>query len=139
MERTCENCGGSLDPERPKARFCKRADCVRERARLRKRKSKGAEVVPFRPVEPERADDLVAATVRKLEEAGRLDSHEGQGALYIARRLVGSTRDNGSAIASLHREYREAMTVALAGAETEADAVAERVSRIGERRLSVVS
>lgn len=60
---------------------------------------------------------LVAKLIRELTEAERLDTGVGEHALFLARRMVAATRDTGSAVASLSKEYRAARDEALKGAQ----------------------
>ena len=72
---------------------------------------------------------MLAAYRRRLVEAERLDSPEGAHAMYLATLLAAGSHTAAGA-ASLSRELRAAMDVALQGAPVEADAVDE----IAERR-----
>jgi hypothetical protein len=115
VQQTCEACGGSFEPKNTLGRYCKRADCVRARARDRKRRQLGM-VVPMRPSEQGADSALVAAVRAELDDAGRTGSVLGQQALHIATRLEAGEA-LGSAVASLHKELRATMEAALKTAE----------------------
>lgn len=77
---------------------------------------------------------LEAATLRELRARDREASPQGVAALLAARELEGRTH-SGSQFASLMREFRDALSMALKGAPRERDALddleARRLQRAG--------
>jgi hypothetical protein len=59
---------------------------------------------------------VVATVTAELSAAGMLDTHKGQSALLLARRLE-SGDDSGAAMAQMVRQLQETMASALASAE----------------------
>lgn len=114
--RTCEACGRPFEPKNKLGRFCKHPECLRVRARERKRRQLGM-VVPMNPQEAHDEDGMLASAVRaELEGAGRADSVLGHQALHLAG-MLDAGGQLGSAAAALHKELRATMTAALAAAE----------------------
>lgn len=116
MQQACEACGGPFEPKNAVSRYCKRPECVRARARDRKRRQLGM-VVAMSPRDAPSGSPLVSAVRAELEQAGRADSVFGRQALHIAG-LLDAGEQLGSAVASLHKELRATMLAALASAET---------------------
>lgn len=129
--RACAACGTSLEGRRANARTC--SDRCRDR--LKKRAQRGS-VVALPPVNgaAEAESPVVVALTRELEEAGRLETTEGQHALFLCRRLAAATQDTGSGVASLSKEYRTAKAEALKGAATALSAVDELRRRRDAKR-----
>lgn len=73
--------------------------------------------------------ELVAATRKKLTDAGRLDTVLGQQALLLAQRLTEGRIDTGSSLASLSKELRAVMVDALEGTSRTVDPVDELEER----------
>ena len=72
---------------------------------------------------------VVAVVTAELTDAGMLDSHQGQAALLLARRLE-SGDDTGAAMAQMVRQLQQTMASALASVEpAEADPVDELKAR----------
>ena len=71
--------------------------------------------------------------VRELEAVGRLESFAGQVALELAFR-VASPHESGAAVASLAKQFREAMAKALAGVDRAADPLDEIRARRDRKR-----
>lgn len=68
---------------------------------------------------------VVASVTAELRGAGMLDSHQGQAALLLAKRLQ-SGEDTGAAMAQLVRQLGQTMASAMAAAQPdEADPVDE--------------
>ena len=113
--RACEACGGGMDGKRKDARTCS----ARCKERLMKRQQRGT-VVPLaqRPAAVDSEPALVAALVRELDAASRLETPEGEQALFLARRLAMPTSDTAAAVASLSKEYRAARLEALKGVQS---------------------
>ncbi len=80
------------------------------------------------------AGDLVATLTRELRDAGRLDTWQGQSALALAVRLEHSAADTGSAVASLTRELRAAVTEAMKGVGAQKSAVEKLRDDLKKRR-----
>jgi hypothetical protein len=75
---------------------------------------------------------LVAATVRELEEAGRLWSVSGQQAVRLAE-LVGSSTESASGVAVASREFRAVLAAALDGV-AHADDPVDELRRARDRK-----
>lgn len=135
MSTTCEACGVEFEAATARRRFCGAPACDRLRARTRKQKQRGGNVVPLtaRPVPAADVElgDLVAATVRKLSVADRLDTPEGLAAVVLAERLTASAQgtDTGSSIAALTKQLLATLEKALEGAAVAADPIDELFAR----------
>jgi hypothetical protein len=101
--RACETCGRDFEPVRATARFCQPA--CRQRAYVTRRRSAANAAAATHP--------LVLAAEKRLREAGRLDTVDGQLALILARKLC---RADVAGAAAISRIFRETMARALAGA-----------------------
>ncbi len=144
MQRACDICGTSFEAKRADARLCSQA--CRKRAQragaARTRKSvvaAGLTVVPDPPAAAAPAPvsgSLTASTEQALQAAGRANTWQGQSALELARRIDRAFVDTGSAYASLHREFRAAMTDALKGANVAKSAVQARRDELAARRAA---
>jgi hypothetical protein len=77
---------------------------------------------------------MEARTAAKLEAAGRLDTIEGEAALYLARQIDAGGH-SGSQAAALVRQLLEASAKALAGVKSADDAVDE----LRRRRMAKVA
>jgi len=77
--------------------------------------------------------ELERVVTRELEAAGRLDTWAGQVALELAYR-VASPHETGAAVASLYKQFREAMAEALAGVAVAADPLDEIRARRDRKR-----
>jgi len=77
--------------------------------------------------------ELERAVTRELEAVGRLDTVAGQVALELAYR-VASPHETGAAVASLYKQFREAMAEALAGVAVAADPLDEIRARRDRKR-----
>ncbi len=76
----------------------------------------------------------MATVTAELTAAGMLDSHQGQAALLLARRME-SGDDTGAALAQMVRQLRETMASALSSAvPDEVDPVDELRARRDRRR-----
>ena len=135
MQVQCQNCGDSFDAKNPRAKWC--SDRCRKR---RERSGAPAAVVELRPplVQSDNPDSdfgpVVAATWKKLEDADRLHEPEGVAALALAHRLDHGGRDTGSALASVARELRATLEVALKGAGVAADPIDQLRARREAKR-----
>jgi predicted nucleic acid-binding Zn-ribbon protein len=107
----CARCGEKFEARSARAKWCSE--------RCRKTAQRHPEQVPAPTTEPEKggADPsrydghpLVVAARRELEQAGVLDTFEGQLALALARRVVNPDESGVSALAN---QLRQAMTAAL--------------------------
>ena len=127
MEKVCEGCGVTYEAKTRRSRF--HSDVCRVQANRKQR----ATVTPLRP-DPDSGEPLegnVTQAVRaELEKAEREDSTAGRQALDLARRIDGCA-EASSAVASLHRELRATMEVALALSEQ-----ANQVDELRARRMA---
>lgn len=129
--RACQACGSSIEGRRSNVLFCSQT-C---KERVKKQRQRGTVVgLPARSEAGDGESPLVASLVESLRAAERLETDEGQHALFLARRLVGASRDTGSAVASLSKEYRAARAEALAGAQVERSALDELRARRDAKR-----
>lgn len=127
----CAACSEKFEPANKLARFCKRDECVRSRARDRKRKQLG--VAPSPPASETMeasSGSPYAAVLRVLKETGQVDSPDGQIALELARRLTFAGSDTGSSVAAVARELRTALRDAI----QEAQLVGDPLDELRERR-----
>jgi hypothetical protein len=89
---------------------------------------------PTAPATAEASAGLVGAAERELRAAGRLQMWQAAAALDLAGRLQRATVDTGSSYASLHRELRAAMDLALKGANAPKSAVQQRRDELAALR-----
>lgn len=132
VERTCQGCGAVIPPQQGSARprkFCVRCrpPRVRSNPRVVELPDAGGESVPPDP-------PLVASYRRQLAAAERVDTPEGALVLHLAV-LFAVGAHTAAGAASLSRELRAAMEVAMKGARTEPD----RLDELSERRRSKAS
>lgn len=127
MRRSCDRCGKTYDARRPQSRFCSSA-CRVSAGRARKAGSPEA-LAPVEPVEAPMGGPLFDATMTELRRAGRDTAPAGVLALGYARRIDAGS-ETGSSHAALGREYRAAMSEALADAPKALD----RLDELSERR-----
>jgi hypothetical protein len=134
MKRDCDACGKRYEAKSKRSRFCARVDCRRARDRERRRRERGAEVVPLgAAIVAGETGEVEGATLEQLTSAGRLETAAGRNALVLARRLDAGGLDTGSSVAALSKQHLSALSEALAGAIVVADAVDELRAR-RERR-----
>jgi len=69
--------------------------------------------------------DVTAATRQELRAAGVERGAVGQLVLALARRIDGGASENGSALASLAKEFRASLGVVMTGAEPADDPIDE--------------
>jgi hypothetical protein len=132
MQRTCATpgCGAEIPPQKGSARprkYC--TGCRPPRGRPNPR-------VVHLPAAPQAAalDDqptpsrVVVAYRRQLEEAERLDTPDGAHVMHLAE-LFGAGNHTAAGAASLSRELRAAMEVAIKGAPSKADRLDELSAR----------
>jgi len=121
MQRECDVCGRAYTARRASSRYC--GDTCGKRAQ--RARAAGiplrADTLDDREAPPSELERVVA---RELEAAGRLHSFAGQLALELAYR-VASPFESGAAVASLAKQFREAMDKALAGVAVAADPLDE--------------
>jgi hypothetical protein len=113
LECQAPSCGRKFTAARSYAKYC--SDACRRRTNKAK---KAGVVIPMAEASPPprpKADGVVAASRRELEDAGRAESSLGQAALAAAAR-IDSNHETGSAMAALLREHRAIMAEALKGA-----------------------
>ena len=126
MKVICASCKESFEGKRSTARLCS-ATC---RSRARRRPSSSSR-------EPSDRDAALVAQVRRqLEDAGRLDTFEGQLAVQLARSM---SKVDATGVAALSKELRAVMMTALEGVESAdeqsaAPVVEDAVARARERR-----
>jgi hypothetical protein len=138
--RKCDSCGRQYKAASPRSRYCgntcrsrahRAAGSSRPEGNVRALRS--APPPPTSTTPPAERHGLAGSIETQLAKAGRLDTWQGQGALELAERIE-SGRDTGSAIASLHRELRAAMTEALRGVGTPESAVTRHRDQLAARR-----
>jgi len=132
MQRECESCGRFYAAQRASSRFC--GDTCGKRAQ----RSRAAGIPPrAASLDGHEAppSELERATIRELEAAGRLQSVAGQVALELAYR-VASPYESGAAVASLAKQFGEAMDRALAGVDRAADPLDEIRARRDRKRAA---
>lgn len=131
MERTCKTstCDNTIPQQQGRARpreYCTTCRPPKNKPNPRVINLPKTETPPSEPL---RADTpLVEAYRKRLEAAERLDSPEGALVMTLAR-LFAAGEHTSSGAASLSRELRAAMDVALQGAPTEADSLDELARR----------
>jgi hypothetical protein len=111
VQRACDSCGGMYEQKRPNHRFCCgtcRVNGARGKLRPLRQEASSADSAPG-------PSELVGATRRQLEEAGRLDTYLGQQALVLAE-VFAAGKGTTSGLATISRELRETMAAALRGA-----------------------
>ncbi len=130
MQRQCGFCGRSYEARRATSRYC--GPTCRQRS-LRAL----AAGLPPRPStlddDPAPPSELELVVTRELEAAGRLRTAFGQVAVELARR-VASPFESGAAVASLAKQFREAMDKALAGVAVAADPLDDIRARRDRKR-----
>lgn len=113
MDVSCVVCGETFTARDRRARYCS--------DRCRKRKARGAEVVPLpaaetdKPGEPPRGP-CYEATLRTLTDADRHDTPLGVAALVLAQRIDNPGMDTGSALASVVGRLEVTLAAAMKGA-----------------------
>lgn len=128
--RICSKCGSPLPLQT--GRGARRKMCATcSPSRDRKGKKPRTKTAP-KPKIARRS--LVSSVTAELTSAGMLDSHQGQAALLLAKRLA-SGEDSGASMAQVVRQLRETMTAAMAAAAPpEADPVDELRAKREKRR-----
>ncbi len=76
----------------------------------------------------------MTVTVVELERVGRLNTALGQAAVLLARRLDGSSRDTGSAVAALARQLQATLAAATANVGDEASPLDRARDELAARR-----
>jgi len=117
MQRECDECGLAYDARRATSRFC--SDTCGKRSQ----RARAAGIPPRAATLDDHEappSELERVVTRELEAVGRLQSVAGQVALELAYR-VASPHETGAAVASLAKQFREAMDRALAGVDRGAD------------------
>lgn len=121
--RSCERCGAPIPLQKGRGmrrKYCQTCSPSRKK--------------PQKPGKPAQkaantSRSVVAVVTAELTDAGMLDSHQGQAALLLARRLE-SGDDTGAAMAQMVRQLQQTMASALASVEpAEADPVDELKAR----------
>jgi len=126
---SCRECGTLFEAKRRGALFCGTA--CRKRSSVRDIEArKEGQIAPISAISPPQAANwapesaLVATTRRELDEAGVVDTVQGQVALRLAEKLS-QPGDTGSAMASLARQLSASMAEALASGAKKSDALDE--------------
>lgn len=136
MKRACDVCQVSYEAKRAASRYCS-PKC---RQRAARGKAKGQEiprVVTIPTPDPTVVEGgLVDATIRRLRDAGVLDSVEGQSAIVLARRIEFGVMESGSAVAALSRELRAVMESALKSSTPAGNLIDELRAQREKRRTS---
>jgi hypothetical protein len=143
VQKSCPVCGQTFEAKRAAKKYC--GQTCRQRAHRRPEAASEAEVVPLppeatsepadEPLVPPAGSPVTAATVAKLEAAGRLDSPEGQTALALARRIDAGAAETGSSLAALARQHLATLAEAVKNAAAKADPLDELRAR-RERKLA---
>lgn len=132
MRRTCAtpDCGAEIPPQKGSARprkFC--TECRPPRNRPNPRVVQlPASPQAATPAVYEPTSSVVAAYRRQLEDAERLDTPDGAHVMLLAQ-LFAAGNHTAAGAASLSRELRAAMEVALRGAPVKADKLDELAAR----------
>jgi hypothetical protein len=129
--RACQSCGNDIEGRRSDAQTCS-PTC---KERLKKQRQRGTVVdLPARPPKGDEEHPLVARLLRDLTDARRLDTTEGEHALFLTRRMVTPTADTASAVAALSKEAARARGEALKGAKLERTSLDELRARRDAKR-----
>lgn len=130
MRKKCEACGEQFEARRSTAKYCSNSCRVQAQRGAATGKSKttvvtfGLAAVPPQGDRPRELGPLEQQAHTELESFGRAETLAGGVVLALARRIdQAGPMDTGSGFAALAKELRAAMTVALAGAEQEADPI----------------
>ena len=130
MERTCAQCGAVIPPQKGSARprkYCEECRPPRNRPNPRVVRLPSAPA-PVSESAPAGEPRLVASYRRRLEKAERLDSPEGEHVMLLAQ-LLAAPNHTAAGAASLSRELRAALEVALKDAPRESDKLDELAAR----------
>lgn len=131
MKKHCETCGASFDAKRRTAKYCSNG------CRVQAQRATDTAPAPLTALpQPERAPEgsVAGAAREELRSAGRESTAAGQSVLALARRIDAADGESGASLAALVKEFRAAMSAAVAGAETAADPLDElRMRRDGKR------
>jgi hypothetical protein len=117
--RTCAKCGATLPIQTGRGR--RRVKCA-TCSPPRKAAPKPVAMAPL----PSDGTSMVEATLAELQSAGVESSALGQAALLLARRIEAGD-DNGSAIASMVKQWQDTLGRATAGAEPVAVSLADQL------------
>ncbi len=110
--RSCSKCGAPLPLQTGRGR--RRSMCA-SCSPSRPKKKPAVTAAPAASAH-DVSGGVVATVTAELSAAGMLDTHKGQAALLLARRME-SGDDTGAALAQMVRQLRETMASALASAE----------------------
>lgn len=132
MKKNCATCGKAFEARRSTAKYCS------GKCRVQAQRASGDAVAPVTalPDPDERGPGVLeAAAAAELAGAGLLDSVEGAVVLTLARRIdTSGPLETGSAFAALTKEFRAALSAAMAGAESAADPLDELRMRRDAKR-----
>jgi hypothetical protein len=118
--KSCVECGGPLPIQSGRGR--RRVRCETCAPSRNQKQPKTFTLMPA----PTSGDGLVAATLAELERADMASSSLGQAALVLARRIEADL-DNGSAMASMVKQWQDTMGRATAGAEPQAVSLTDQL------------
>lgn len=142
IQRTCDGCGVEYEAQRRTSRYHSPACGVAARRRARLATEIGEEVSgeaapePASPPEPIKVG--TAAAVRALlEQAGRLDTIDGQCALALAASIDKGT-ETGSALAGAIKALRETMRMAMEGVAAAQPSTLDQLKERRERRRAAL-
>lgn len=110
MRRNCDLCGVEYETTSKRSRFC--GVTCRSRAHRAGGAPKGAPAVRLPVTPPEDVPSNVDVTREVLEQADRLRTPAGIGALTLAAKLDAGG-DTGSALAALQKQHMAALELAL--------------------------
>jgi hypothetical protein len=123
VKRRCDACGELYEAKTVRSRFCLGIGCRRKRGREAKRAERRGYVVDHAASPP---SHFFAATLGTLAEAGRVETRDGQDALYIATLL-----DHGWIVEA---DGKARLDAALEAALADPEPVAEPVDEVSARR-----
>lgn len=129
MPKVCAECGSVIPPQQGSARprkFCERCRPPRNRKNPRVIELPTTAALPEESAVDE--PPLVSSYRKQLTTAERLDSPEGAHVMHLAD-LFANGQHTAAGAASLSRELRAAMEMALMGAPKAADALDELANR----------
>lgn len=136
MTKSCAACGAAFEAKRPGAKYCG------DRCRKRAQRNPGLRAAPVTPAAVEEDGPAPAGTCladaarSELAAAGRVETAAGQVVLALARRIDAATaQEMGSSLAALTKEFRAALTEAVADAVQAEDPVDELRAKRDSKRL----
>lgn len=122
MDRQCDVCGATYTAKRATSRYCG-ATCRVTSSRKGASRPKIAAVPAPAPAE----SPIYDATLRRLDEAGQVDSPLGRKALNLAKLIDSPPPMTHSSIAGWSKEHTAALTAALAEAPAQAVSLTDQL------------